>query len=123
MEQKAGHLWSKALKNTLISLGWTQCKSDTCVYVKDENILAVYVDDLTIVSRNEKAWKEDKEKIKMAYKCKDLGEAKWLLGMAIKQSEHAIEITQTAYIEQTLEEFNMKDCKPTKLPMATGHDL
>ena len=52
---------------------------------------------------------------------KDLGEPKSFLGITIEQNkaEKSFLIHQTNYIENILERFNMKDCKPQSIPMVT----
>lgn len=49
---------------------------------------------------------------------KDLGEAKYFLGLEIHQNKlkGEIKITQENYITRTLKKFGMEDCKPIGTP-------
>ena len=51
----------------------------------------------------------------------DLGEPKSFLGITIERNkeEKSLLINQTNFIENILERFNMKDCKPQSTPMVT----
>ena len=52
---------------------------------------------------------------------KDLEKPKSFLGITIERNkeEKSLLIHQTNYIENILERFNMKDCKPQSIPMVT----
>ena len=52
---------------------------------------------------------------------KDLGEPKNFLGVTIERSKEkgTLKIHQSMYIENILQRFNMKDCKPQNTPMVT----
>jgi hypothetical protein len=56
------------------------------------------------------------------FSIKILGQATHILGIQIQQTSKGISITQMAYIQCTLEEMGMTDCRPSNLP-ATGKDI
>jgi len=47
--------------------------------------ILIYVDDILIISNNQKREKQIKEKLSQSFKIKDLGEAKYYLGFKIQQ--------------------------------------
>jgi hypothetical protein len=51
-----------------------------------------------------------------------MGELKYFLGFQVKQLQDGTFISQTKYIQDILNKFEMKDAKPIKMPMGTnGH--
>ena len=52
----------------------------------------------------------------------DKGEAHHVLGMSIKRDRKAktLFISQPKYVENVLQRFGMKDCKPVSTPMEPG---
>jgi hypothetical protein len=51
-----------------------------------------------------------------------MGELKYFLGFQVKQLQDGTFISQTKYIQDRLNKFEMKDAKPIKTPMGTnGH--
>lgn len=53
---------------------------------------------------------------------KDLGEAKYVLGIEITRdmSKHFLGLSQRAYIEKVLKRFNMENCSCGEVPMVKG---
>ena len=60
-----------------------------------------------------------KESLHNEYEMKDLGEAKFVLGIGIERdrARRVIYLNQQQYIENVLERFNMSECKPASTPM------
>lgn len=54
---------------------------------------------------------------------KDLGQAKFILGIRITQTEAEIKIDQETYVEKILKNFNMLDCKVASTPSVPGQKL
>ena len=55
----------------------------------------------------------------VTFKMRDLGEAKYILGIELKCDRQAwtISLSQSQYICTVLEQTRMKDCKPTYTPL------
>jgi len=57
----------------------------------------------------------------LSYEIKDLGEAKFILGMQIdRNTDGDIILSQQAYYEHFLNCFNMTSCSPTTTPLSPG---
>lgn len=84
-------------------------------------VVVLYVDDMLIMSNDEKKLKDIKTSLSRAFDMKDLGEPKNFLGINIEKDfrDKTIEIHQAPYIENVLEKFNIKDCNPVRTPMVT----
>lgn len=121
--------WNQKLRATLINAEFKCSKVDTCIYYKvdAENILivALYVDDLIILSNNSHAKQHIKDTLKATFNMTDLGPAKFVLGIHIEQDrEHGqISINQCRYISEILHKFNMEDCNPVSTPAESGNKL
>ena len=66
-----------------------------------------------------------KKQLSSKFDMKDLGGDKFIFGMEIKrhQATRKLWLNQMKYIETILKRFNMKDCKPVKVPIPMGERL
>jgi hypothetical protein len=88
-------------------------------------LIALYVDDLLVVGRNEFVMTEVKNALKSRYKMVDQGSLSWYLGMGVKYDiqKGSMSISQQTYVESVLERFGIaqdsKKVTPMKLPAPT----
>ena len=115
--------WNKAFKEHMESVGFKQGAADPCIYVKTEGtkeltIVAVYVDDLIIASKTNKAMEETKESLASKFKMKDLGKLNHCLGMIAEFNEanNCLWLHQKPYIEAMLEKFGLSQAKTVSTP-------
>ena len=129
--KQAGHDWNKLLVKKIVSLGYTQLKCDNCLFVKNlpndrRIIISVYVDDTQAFYHklDEDIWLADKASIASSFKIKDIGDCKWFLNMKVSRDREAgtITLSQSAYVENVINRFNMQDCKPVVNP-CVNYDL
>lgn len=127
--KQASRAWNKKLDAALIETGLKRSKVDQCIYYNTENdnmlFVAVYVDDLLIFS-NSKILKEKlKDELNKRFKMKDIGEAKFCLGLKITRDrvQNKIYIDQERYITEILKRFNMFDCNSASTPMDPNQKL
>jgi hypothetical protein len=68
-------------------------KADHCIYSKEEGgrfrYVALYIDDMLLVGNNMDTIKEVKKQLSSKFDMKDLGVAKFILGMEIKRDQVA----------------------------------
>lgn len=123
--KQAGREWNAHLDAFLRSLGFTRCKSDTCLYVRMSRsgipiILAVYVDDIpsSHAPEDESEWGEIKAAFLARFKIAFQANADWLLNMRLTRdaSGRRLVLDQQAYIEQILEDFGMDEVKAASHP-------
>ncbi|CAH2109110.1 unnamed protein product [Euphydryas editha] len=97
-------------------------KSDPCVYFNvDKNIyIAVWVDDLILLTSNKVERNKIKNKLMQYLEMKDLGKASRCVGLNITRDGDTIMIDQGKYIRDVLTKFGMSDCKPCKTPIEVG---
>lgn len=121
--------WNKKLHDTLIDMRFKRSKANSCVYFKREDknlaIIAIYVDDLLLLTNNEKTKVLLKGKLSQKFDMKDLGEARYLLGMNITRDRKSgkIWLNQTTYIQRILQKFGMSECKPVSTPFDPSNKL
>src|SRR5215216_4561184 len=101
---------------------WAEFATSRVVYVlrKDVSfrgvtitIVAVYVDDLIILSNDTTSLNKIKAELGKRFEMKDLGEIRFCLGIQVMRNrkERTIRISQAKYIENILDRFNMLNCK------------
>lgn len=73
------------------SLHFKQSVADPCIFIRSEGadvtIVAVYVDDLIILTKTPKKMDEVKRSLTSQFKMKDLGKLHYCLGINIEQDE------------------------------------
>lgn len=127
--KQASRVWNKKLDGVIKNLGLIKSKVDPCIYYKIDGkvilIIAVYVDDLLILYDDHHYNNKIKQKLKLNFKMKDLGEASHCLGMKIIRDEvhKTISLSQSQYIKQILQRFNMENCNPITTPVDTNQKL
>lgn len=115
--------WNTVLDEFLKSLGFTRSTADSCVYVrwKDNSkmMIAVYVDDICIMSDTDTQMTEVKSALSARFKMTDLGELHHCIGIVVKRENNSsLHLSQTPYIRQLLKRFDMENCNPVSTPAA-----
>ena len=112
--------WNQVFDTFLLSIGFSQSKADTCVYIKCHPfvIIAVYVDDLLVLTETQDVMDETKAILCDRFKMKDMGQLHYCLGISIVQNKEnsTVYLHQNQYIENMLKKFNMSDSKIVSTP-------
>ncbi|KAH9136422.1 hypothetical protein LEN26_006155 [Aphanomyces euteiches] len=121
--KQAPREWHKVLVEFLNSIGFEKSLSESCIYVrkvKDQMaIVAIYVDDLVLLAKNDDTMEALKAQVKARFACKDMGPIHFILGLRIQRDEG----TMTMKIDQRLNALNMlrrfglDKCHPADTPM------
>lgn len=82
--------------------------------------LLVYVDDVLITGPDESKIQEVKQFLDAAFTIKDMGPAKFFLGMEIARLAEGIYISQRKYIIDILRDTCMLDSSPVSTPLPGG---
>ncbi len=127
--KQAPRVWNNVIDKFLKQSGYVQSQADVCIYVKDKGgektIIALYVDDLLIACSNDDSLQQVKKELANRFNMKDLGPAKFILGLEITRDRRnkTTYLSQEKYITDILNRFNMKDAKPMDTPQAVGEVL
>lgn len=127
--KQAGRDWNKKINKVLSNIGFTRCKTDSCVYIlrnRDEiNIIGLYVDDLIIACASAATMHRVVENLNRNVEAIDRGPIKYYLGMQIERDglRGNIKVHQKRYVEDLLLHWGMENCKPAFTPLACGTSL
>ncbi|CAI7879669.1 unnamed protein product [Closterium sp. NIES-54] len=126
--KQAPREWHAKLSATLGSLGFSTLHSDASLFLRSSLcrfFIQVYVDDMTLHADSKTDMEQMKQQLQQRLKCKDLGNLTHYLGMAITRDRPArtITLSQSHYIGQILERFEMTQASPIATPLPLGHQL
>ena len=86
--------------------------------------IALYVDDLLIISENDDDLVEVKRRLTEKFEMKDLGVARKFLGIEIEYDDDgSIKLHQDQYIQDLLKRHDMQDCNPVSTLIDTSIKL
>ena len=115
--------WNRAFTDLMKSLNFRQSQAETCIFIRrsaDGNklsIIALYVDDLIIVTTTEAEMYESKTGLRQSCKMKDMGSLHFCLGVSIKQCTDMFKLSQKQYIQKLLKRYELLDADPVCTPM------
>ena len=119
--------WFEKLREGMIERGFKQSKQDPCLFLADNLVAVVWVDDVLFFAREEKKIDEMIKSLSTDFEMKVEGDVTSFLGLTIRKFENgSFEILQTGLIERILQASGMIDCNPAKTPAAKlplGSDL
>ena len=121
--KQSPRLWNKVLDSFLRDLGFTISEVDTALYIRKTDtkilIVAVYVDDLTILASDLQDLADLKMTFAKRFKMEDMGELSYLLGLQVtrNRSKRTISIGQQKYIADMIDKFNLNGMRPNHIPM------
>ncbi|SGZ28089.1 BQ5605_C026g10277 [Microbotryum silenes-dioicae] len=106
--KQAGRIWNRHIDTSLRGLGYTATGTDHCIYSriddqKQPHYIALYVDDLLIVSPALDEIERVISGLEQRYGVKRLGPAEYILGIQIRRLEDgSIALSQERYIMDVL---------------------
>ncbi|KAL0355515.1 UNVERIFIED_CONTAM: Retrovirus-related Pol polyprotein from transposon TNT 1-94 [Sesamum radiatum] len=118
--KQSGRMWYNRLSEYLIKKGFCHNPISPCLFIKKTEsrfvIIVVYVDDLNIIGSPEDI-QQAVDYLKSEFGMKDLGTAKYCLGLQFEHTKGGIFIHQSNYIEKVLKRFHMDKAHPLSTPM------
>lgn len=119
--------WFAKLTSALKSFSFKQSYSDYSLFTFIEGgnsvCVLVYVDDLIIAGNNLKVMARFKSYLSKCFKMKDLGKAKYFLGIEVARVPQGMFLTQRKYALDIVAEAGLLGCKPASTPMEQNHKL
>ena len=116
-------LWYKDLCRTLTELRLCQCKEDHCIFVDElrKVFLLFFVDDVLIMyHKDDQSQAQDVvQGLKRAYELREMGEAKWFLGIRIMRNRAlgTLVLTHETYIEKIAHKFGLATLSSPSTPL------
>ena len=121
--KQAGRTWNQKINKTLQASGFTALDADLCVYKCEKGfafiIISLYVDDLLLFSNDLSALTSFKAALATQFAMKDLGEAKFVLGIEIirNRGQRTIALSQASYTRGVLRTYGMEACNAAHTPV------
>ncbi|KAF1336396.1 Integrase catalytic core protein, partial [Globisporangium splendens] len=115
-------VWNQTINAVLLEMGFIPSVADPCVYVKavpgGQVFVCLYVDDMLIAAKDKSDIERVKDNIRERFSIKDLGHARYILGMEIVNDTNKKKLTikQSQYITDVAKRFNQSNSKPTENP-------
>jgi hypothetical protein len=108
------------------SMGFAQCRSDPCLFVKhvgDLQLCVIRVDNGLLATNTKEQADEFIAKLGETFRLTDLGEPKKFLGMIVERTEERIKLYQESKILEMLNQFNLEEAKSASTPAISGEYL
>jgi hypothetical protein len=122
--KQASRLFNELVTAFLLSIGFIQCLSDTCLFYlfTDDGsicIICVYVDDLLLCASTDQMCDNITHHLYERFKVKDLGAFTHILGMEVTISldRHTIQLGHFAYINAMLVKYHVDEHTASAIPM------
>ena len=119
--KQSGRLWYEKLKEKIEVLGFKICTLENCLFYHEEFdiIIAIYVDDIILVGKDLTKIDHIKNKLSKTFSMKDMGQAKFILGIQIKYDREngKSQICLGSYIDKVISNINLQNFKPYSLPI------
>ena len=130
--KQASRMWNQHIDRILEKMGFYRLTADHGVYYKWDGVnrvwLALYVDDIFLISKNLANIVESKKTLGADMKVKDLGVAQYLLGIELRRRQLGMQdgdilMVQEKYVMDILRQFDMVGCKAASTPLEPGVKL
>ena len=112
--------WNTVLDSYLQELDFKRSEADQCVYIQNCNgktrIVAVYVDDMIIMTDTDDDMSEIKRKFEEKFKMKDMGELHYCLGITVQRGDNSLQLYQKYYLQKVLARFGMLEANAVSTP-------
>ncbi len=122
--KQAPRAWNTRLKQELEDMGFTASEADpglfTAQFKHGTVYVLVYVDDILVAGKNMADIQSVKDMLTKAFKVRDLGEAKYFLGMSLDRDRQArtLKMSQERLATELVSRYGMKDGKMKSAPMS-----
>ena len=121
--KQSPRMWNKKIDDYLINQGFTRLDTDHSIYIRRHqqslNIIAIYVDDLILLTDTIETMRKLKLELHNAFKMTDCGEIHHFLGLRVDRdrANRKLTLDQEHFVDQILNRFKMSDCNPVSTPL------
>ncbi|KAL0339458.1 UNVERIFIED_CONTAM: Retrovirus-related Pol polyprotein from transposon RE1 [Sesamum angustifolium] len=118
--KQASRQWNQEFTSQLVAFGFTQSSHDHCLFFmgSEDTFVAmlIYVDDVLITSPSVSLLTDVKSYLDGLFTIKDLGVARYFLGLQIARSPTGTSVTQTKYINDIVRDTGLMHAKSVTTP-------
>jgi len=115
--------WYSQFASFLLTLGFTEAKSDTSLFIYRRSTktvyLLLYVDDIVLTATSQQILHRVIAALKQEFAMKDLDPLHHFLGIAVQRNRDTLFLSQRQYTLDILARHGMSDCKPCSTPVDT----
>ena len=123
--KQSGRIWAEKFRECLCAFGFVAIQADQCIFIRhfgqEVCLVALYVDDIIIATKSNKAYGKVKEYLTSVFKITDGGPLKTILGIRVSQNDDTIAMDQTHYVNNLLDKYGMTNCNGVSTPI-DGYD-
>jgi hypothetical protein len=127
--KQASRIWNQTFHDAVSQWGFERLECEWCVYRRNSptgtTIFALHVDDIIAAGSSPDETNHLRDLLKSKWEITELGEPKLALGIAITRDleTRTISLSQTAKIDQLVNEYGQQDAYPVDIPMVAGTQL
>jgi len=125
--KQAPRAWYSAIDSYLLENRFEKCEGEPTLYIKGNDgkllIVVLYIDDVIFTGNDDYLIENFKTVMKEEFEMTNMGLLRYFLGIEVEQNKNRIFISQTKYVKEVLERFNMKESKATITPTVMGLKL
>ncbi|KAL2253435.1 UNVERIFIED_CONTAM: Retrovirus-related Pol polyprotein from transposon RE1 [Sesamum indicum] len=125
--KQASRQWNLEFSRSLTVFSFKQSEHDHCLFLKPLDTgfigLLVYVDDVLIMAPTDDLISQVKVHLDALFTIKDLGSARYFLGLQIARSEAGTSVTQSKYISDIIADCGLLHARPAATPLTPGLKL
>ncbi|KAL2231261.1 UNVERIFIED_CONTAM: Retrovirus-related Pol polyprotein from transposon RE2 [Sesamum indicum] len=125
--KQASRQWNVELTLKLTEFSFMQSAFDHCLFTKrtDDVLLAllVYVDDIVVTTPSLALIQSVKDYLHALFTIKDLGDARYFLGLEIARGSDGLYLAQTKYVRDIISDTGMSSAKSVSTPFPLGLKL
>lgn len=115
--KQSPRLWYKRLTDYLQTIGFTRSELDHSVWVKEDVMVAIYVDDILVFGKTEEIICNIKAKLSEEFRMVDSGRVEFFLGLQVRRLGKGFGLNQTHYIDKLLEEYGLSEASTHATPL------
>ena len=123
--KQAGLAWWRALKASMVKLGFTCLNSDAGLFLYEDKhsfvIAVIYVDDSLFLGPIKALVQRLKSEFMKVWETRDLGDVTEFLHMRISREDRKIHLDQTVYLQTVLQRCEMSNAKFAVTPLPAGY--
>lgn len=124
---QAPRAWYSRFANFLLTLGFTEARFDTSLFIytrgSDVVYILLYVDDIMLTASSDSLLRWTIAALQAEFSMKDLGTLDHFLGISVCRTSASMYLSQRQYILDILDRAGMSDCKPCSTPVDTNAKL
>ncbi|KAL0396039.1 UNVERIFIED_CONTAM: Retrovirus-related Pol polyprotein from transposon RE1 [Sesamum calycinum] len=122
--KQASRQWNQEFTDKIKAYGFMQSSHDHCLFVKGSGLqliaLLVYVDDILVTTPTEILIQEIKGYLDRLFSIKDLGPAKYFLGLELARSPQGLIATQNKYALDIIKDVGLLQGRSVTTPLPPG---